>query len=296
MSAMQNETGNGFLDKINLLDKLYDNIRLVDPVLKKVLEYHSKKIVHTDSMCYDVWERGAFCGNCVSMRAYITDQAQYKLEYSPHQICQITAVPTELDGQRLVVEIIKDVTESMSVTSGGHSDEITTLIDNLNVALMQDPLTGIANRRFINERLYADILTAAIRGTRFAVVIGDIDKFKDINDHYGHLAGDAALQKIAQVMQGCLRKGDWVARYGGEEFLICLYGANKEQAVGAAERVRAAVEDAVVEHDGVSLRLTMSFGVACVDHPENITAETIIGEADRNLYQAKNHGRNRVVG
>lgn len=280
--------------RLNLIGRMYDSIRLVDPVAKRVLRIRESRVVRLDGFCYDQWQRGTFCNNCISLRAFLTNETQYKLEYSPRQVCQVTAVPVEMEDRRVVAEIIKDVTKSYMITGTGGADDVTGLIDSLNLFLMQDALTGISNRRFIDERLYVDTVDAVVRGSRFAILMGDIDHFKAVNDEYGHLAGDAVLRTVAGTLQDGLRKGDWAARYGGEEFVVCLYDAGREEAAQVGERLRAAVEASVTEYEGHTCRVTMSFGVGVVSHPGEITVKAILGEADRNLYRAKQAGRNRV--
>jgi diguanylate cyclase (GGDEF)-like protein len=130
--------------------------------------------------------------------------------------------------------------------------------------------------------------------------MADLDHFKEVNDRYGHLAGDALLKRIAQVAAGGLRSTDWMGRYGGEEFLLVLPETGMEGACGVAEKIRSLVQKtAVPMEDGSFARVTISVGLATLadlsgQAEERVTARDLIEAADRSLYAAKHGGRNRV--
>ena len=166
-----------------------------------------------------------------------------------------------------------------------------------NIALT-DSLTGIPNRRSFNQRFGAEWKRAIRHGTGLAVLLVDIDFFKPFNDTYGHVAGDAALQQVANALSSCLsRSEDFFARYGGEEFVAVLADTSLSGALTIAEKMRAAVYDLGIAHSGSMLhRLTISAGVACKIPARGTEPETLVQAADATLYQAKRTGRNRVAG
>ena len=153
-----------------------------------------------------------------------------------------------------------------------------------------DSLTGILNRRGGENALAALVRSAQRRDSRLAVLMCDIDHFKQVNDAHGHAVGDQVLAAVANTLQQCLREGDIVARFGGEEFLIAIAGMDEATLTGVAERLRAEV--AVVDHPSVG-RVTVSIGVAFWQ-PGESRAE-LLDRADAALYRAKAEGRNRVV-
>ncbi|MGM0563133.1 MAG: GGDEF domain-containing protein [Pseudomonadota bacterium] len=158
-----------------------------------------------------------------------------------------------------------------------------------------DPLTGVANRRQLLERLDLEIRRAIRLKAPLSVLMVDIDHFKVVNDDYGHLCGDEALRCAARIFEEQTRDMDLVGRYGGEEFAIVLPNTSSEEALPIAERCRQALEQTPVDcEDGTRLSLTASIGLASlIESDEN--ADHILARADEVLYLAKEQGRNRVM-
>jgi len=160
---------------------------------------------------------------------------------------------------------------------------------------VHDPLTGAYNRLFFLERLGAELSYAARHKAPASLLMFDVDRFKAVNDTYGHPAGDAVLRQIAATARELVRVEDVLARYGGEEFVVLLRGIGLSGAGRAAERIRASIEKAPTLVDGQTISTTVSIGaasLACIGKPDS---DALISVADRRLYLAKNGGRNRVV-
>jgi len=156
-----------------------------------------------------------------------------------------------------------------------------------------DPLTGVLNRRSLVERLDAACLRARARGLPIALLFIDLDHFKEINDTFGHAAGDACLSAVIAPIQAELRQSDVIGRYGGEEFVVILSSADITAAHPIAERIRNRVEGVRIEGYGVPIQLTCSIGVATSD-TLGVWGEHLIAQADAAVYAAKRSGRNRV--
>ncbi len=157
-----------------------------------------------------------------------------------------------------------------------------------------DSLTQIPNRFSMDEDLKAFWSRAARYGHRFSLAICDVDQFKAYNDHFGHLAGDAALRRVAEVVRERLREGDGLYRYGGEEFVAVLPEQGLADAVGVLERVRAGVERMAIPGRGDHPIVTISCGVAELDLSTDQSPEDCLRRADAALYRAKAAGRNLV--
>jgi two-component system chemotaxis response regulator CheY len=157
----------------------------------------------------------------------------------------------------------------------------------------RDTVTTIANRLSLDEDVRVLWDDVARYGHRYSAVLLDIDWFKAYNDHFGHIAGDAALRAVAETLRDELRLGDGIYRYGGEEFLVLLPEQSAEEALAVAERLRRAVERRAlptVVGNGV---ITVSAGVAELDLSLDQDSTSWLGRADAALYQAKAKGRNR---
>ncbi|MEM7351867.1 MAG: diguanylate cyclase, partial [Acidobacteriota bacterium] len=168
-----------------------------------------------------------------------------------------------------------------------------------------DALTGLANRRFLIQQLARELEAADRSGTQLGLLMIDVDHFKQVNDRYGHHAGDRVLQSVARSIEESLRDGDLAARFGGEELVVLAPAAAAEGLAQLAERIRQSVAQARVDHDGTALGVTVSIGSALSSEspPETEDEETklsaadaLLARADERLYRAKAEGRDRVVG
>jgi diguanylate cyclase (GGDEF)-like protein len=168
---------------------------------------------------------------------------------------------------------------------------VAEIVSRLADAARTDPLTGLQNRRGFEESFQTEVERAAREGRELAVVLGDLDHFKSLNDRLGHPAGDAALVRVGQLFLAGMRRPDSVARTGGEEFALLMPQAGGEMAWAVAERMRTTVEEAF---RGDSVPLTVSLGLASYPR-DGVTADALLAAADQALYAAKQLGRNRSV-
>ena len=157
-----------------------------------------------------------------------------------------------------------------------------------------DSLTGLWNRTAIIRILDSEIARATRGGSGVTVIMADIDHFKQVNDHYGHMAGDKVLREATHRMSSMLRKYDSMGRFGGEEFLIVIPGCQPDASLAVAERLREVVACQPFVVNDAECTATCSFGLAWSDCRGNVDATQLLREADTSLYSAKRHGRNRV--
>jgi diguanylate cyclase (GGDEF)-like protein len=163
-------------------------------------------------------------------------------------------------------------------------------------------MTQVANRLALGEAMQREWEQARLRGMPLALLMIDVDHFKAYNDHYGHVAGDCCLQRVAQALAGAVqRAGELAARYGGEEFAVLLPDSDELRAVAVAHRLREAVRELALEHQAspCGAQVTISVGVACVrpadGQPLEHAQTTLFQQADEALYRAKQAGRDRVA-
>lgn len=173
--------------------------------------------------------------------------------------------------------------------------ELSEMNDKLLRISLTDGLTGVDNRRALEQRLHEMFEHSLRLHEPVSVVMCDIDHFKHVNDTYGHAAGDEVLKQFAAILKDEAREIDRVGRYGGEEFLLLLPGTVLDAAVTFAERLRQRVDSHTFSYEGGTLQRTVSFGVASWPHPKIHGREGMLKAADDALYVAKESGRNRVV-
>jgi diguanylate cyclase (GGDEF)-like protein len=172
--------------------------------------------------------------------------------------------------------------------------ETKRLMETLRESTLQDAMTGLNNRRFLEEYVDTLVANAQRQKANISILMLDLDYFKMVNDTYGHDAGDTVLKALAKVLTQSVRASDIVIRYGGEEFLIILQNSSGEAADLVAEKIRSAVEKMKIALDGATLQKTISIGIA--DYPgDSETFWQAVKYADVALYQAKETGRNRCI-
>ncbi len=187
-----------------------------------------------------------------------------------------------------------DLTMSLRDRNRQLRDARRLLTDLANV----DELTGLGNRRLVNKVLRDEINRARRGNTSLAVILMDVDFFKDYNDHYGHPAGDAVLKRLADLMErATARAGEVVGRYGGEEFILVLPGASIHSALRTAERLKELVVAEAIPHEKSAIDgiITVSQGVVSVMPDTELTPTDLIKRADKALYQSKHKGRNTIT-
>jgi two-component system chemotaxis response regulator CheY len=175
-------------------------------------------------------------------------------------------------------------------------DHLGDAREQMEYLAMHDSLTGLLNRRAIQQHVEAETVRATRTAAPMGVILMDLDLFKDVNDRFGHSVGDQALRNFSEIVQQMIRPYDWAGRWGGEEFLIVLPGVSEVDAVSVAERIRISVETAMLPlPDGSAMRFTVSMGVASASGTKGpIVPEKLVQAADEALYRAKSEGRNRV--
>ncbi len=175
-----------------------------------------------------------------------------------------------------------------------HDDLDQSFHENLVSSALRDPLTKLFNKRYFLDRLDSELKFARRHDTPLTLLMLDFDHFKSFNDKHGHLAGDAVLTKLSDVLAKAVRNEDVVARFGGEELAVILRATTLDAAALLADRLRRLVEMTVVDHEGVPLRATVSVGMAGYPSTNAETVAQLIEAADQALYRAKRAGRNRV--
>jgi diguanylate cyclase (GGDEF)-like protein len=210
---------------------------------------------------------------------------------------QVAAARREAELQRERQAVLASANaelETLNISLTEANLQKTMLLDQLERQTYEDVLTGLANRRRLDQRLNNEFALALRHGHPMTVAIADLDHFKMVNDCFSHAVGDAVLRSLARLLTSQVRHTDLVARFGGEEFVLVLVQTDAEAAMRVCEKLRVAVEDHAWSSIQPGLVLTLSIGI-CAD-TSLPSHERMLAMADRNLYLAKAGGRNRVVG
>jgi diguanylate cyclase (GGDEF)-like protein len=199
----------------------------------------------------------------------------------------VTSIPITVGGQNCCLELIHLGDKRIGSTSLEHMQRLA----------ITDSLTDLYNRRYIDEQLPIVLERTFRNSDPVSFIYADIDFFKKINDHYGHIAGDHILKEIACIFLRHIRSKDgWVARYGGDEFLVCLPELSRNTAGKIANRLRHAVESKSFYINDINIKVTCSFGVQTVYKTSGVhSVNHVVELMDKKLYQAKKKGRNKVV-
>lgn len=168
------------------------------------------------------------------------------------------------------------------------------LAEKMRLQATTDSLTGCLNRRGFYQQAQRRLAKFKAKAQHVCLIYWDIDKFKSINDNYGHAAGDLVLQKTVEVIKQSIKENDLIGRLGGEEFVILLGRAELDEAQKVAERLRQVIEENIIVFENQIILVTASFGVVDIQNPD-VLVEKAIDSADQALYQAKQSGRNQVV-
>ncbi len=288
---MDRITLNEIKDKLDFFHKMYDAVRLIDPLHKKVLEFQDSDVMITKEVCYHYWGDKKICDNCISIRSYQEDKSLVKMEKTQDAVFLVTAIPITTKESPAVLELLKNVTDTMFVGSGDYnkSEMLSRYVEEISNAIVKDPLTLLFNRRFVEERLPADIVESTLTNTPLSLCFLDLDNFKVINDTYGHGAGDKAIRTVSEIIISNIDcNKSWAARYGGDEFLVCLNGTSEEDATLIMKKIQREVGNLPIYSEKDSIKLSLTYGIKTMEDT-SLTAAELIREADKIMYLAKQY-------
>ena len=268
------------LQNIRCLQSVFDTVRLIDPTTYEVLDLDEAGVLrHSKQHCAAFWNNEGVCANCTSARAYAQKSTLNKLEFTSTDMYFVVSKYLNLNGTPCVLELLSRLDEGRWIDANGTRLLLDRNHDG-NMDLFLDPVTDTYSRR------YYETYRAHLEGMESIAII-DANRFKQVNDSFGHPAGDAVLREIARAIKDCIRKTDILIRYGGDEFLLLFPKMSEEILERKMQEISAAVENIRIA-DYPELHLSISIGGVTGVHP--ITEA--IRQADLHMYaqkQAYNH-------
>lgn len=265
---------------------LFDVVRLVDPISMTVYEFENGELRARPGGCHRVWGKEDRCDNCISAKCFMDERRYSKFEFIDQDIYHVVAQCVEIDGQKFVLEVVTASNDDVLLSAFGTNDFVER-ITSFNRKVYADELTGLSNRRCMNDR-FAILADCCVReGAPLAVVMADIDDFKRINDTYGHLVGDEALKFAADALHKGVRPepDDIVARYGGDEFFVALKGITQED-------LKQRLKDVCARIAANPYGITLSIGAYYQTASRISDTEKLIHKADEAMYEIKSNNKN----
>lgn len=274
---------------IDILGNIFMIQRVVDPQNKKIINFENNSKITESHKCFDFWNTGSACSNCISMRALNENSSFSKLEHLDENLYMIIASPINLNGDTYIVELIKDVTNDtiFSMFNNKTVEDLRKEIHRLNMIAVTDELTSIFNRRYLDENLPVALKNLSTSNFSLSLIMLDIDRFKLINDTYGHLCGDYVIKEIAHLINTYIKTfNGWACRYGGDEFIAVIENISKEKTYEIIETLKNTIDRTPLLYNGNNIKITCSFGVSYLNNSD-LNINDALNLVDTKLYEAK---------
>lgn len=267
---------------------MFDDLRLVDGTGVCVCKRHGDGPMElTHETCFSYWSRENHCVNCVTLQARRDHHQHVKFEYAHGHYFFVIAHPLPLDGKEYVLECIMDVTNQFTQTAPGEGNFIMNLIRELETVSSRDPFSGLYNKKYFTSHLSGALSIAKNRQQHLYLAMFDLDRFKGINDTYGHDAGDQVLLGIASALQKGIKEDDgFAARFGGDEFAVLFKLQDREACTKKLDAIQQDIaQRTFTANDGRLFHITASYGLADVSSEQD--SSCAIHQTDDRLYAQK---------
>lgn len=271
------------------ISKLFSVVRLVDVSNNYVCKIVDGKVVPSNRKCFCVWDRNRPCSNCITHRAFVEQKQLTKLQYLDKAVQLVLAVPVVYNNTNYVLELIKDITDSLVINDEYHPEntDIHDIIKELNTLAVMDPFTNLFNKKYIEKQIHEDIDEVKINNSKYILALFDIDNFKWVNDTYGHSTGDIVIQDVVQIIHKHIDKMNcWAARYGGDEFLLAFKHESMDKVVECCESIKNDIN--MKEYVVGDSHFVSSISIGIYQYkPESDTYESLLNNVDIAMYDNK---------
>jgi two-component system, cell cycle response regulator len=283
--------------KVYLREQAKDNdiVRLVHPVEKEVVSIENDRDIPVGT-CFKVWGKEDRCENCTSLRASLSEDQAYKIEMMKGRTYLVHSRYIKIDGKAYIAEMVKDVTDCLFLDSR-EKDDITALVNDYNQMLLSDSLTGLFNRRFLDEQFVPSLQCCQDSTLKVNIAFVDFNDFKHINDSYGHLVGDELLKYGSAYFKGIYHsrehgKERLCVRFGGDEFLLIVCGVSFAEFKEEFDQVSASFSRNANFLSSPTFTFDFSVGFASSEElPHPLVWANLLALADRRMYDSKQKNR-----
>ena len=277
---------------IEMLSGIFDNVRLVNPSDMTSYNYDNGIITKNEKPCYFFRDNSKRCANCIAALSFAEHKQFARFEFVDDIVYYVLSQYVVVNTKEYVLEMVLNMTDNLTLGVDCENSLISQIAE-LNHQIYTDALTGISNRRYMDEQLGSLYQSATYDKSSFAVMMLDIDDFMSINDTYGHAVGDEAIQWVASVLQKSwsTSRGDIIARYGGDEFFVGI----KDVSMSVLKRRIECVQQKVCGF--LNHKISVSAGVYYQKHASNMDISRMLKHADEALYDVKQceKGSYRIV-
>lgn len=277
-------------NSIQILNNIFLINRVINPKTKEIINLNNIDInSFKNHQCFDFWENGISCSNCISMRALNENNSFSKFETLNDKVYMVIASPININGVSYVVELLKDVTDDTLLydLQGSALEDLKSEVSRLNKLIVTDELTNIFNIRYLNETLPTMLSNLNKSNNSINIIIIDIDKFKLINDSYGHLCGDYIIKEFANLLDSYIHSiGGFTCRYGGDEFVSVVENLTEDDTYIKVEEFEEIINNHNFVYANKKITISFSFGISYLSS-NDISITDALNLADLNLYTLK---------
>lgn len=272
------------LNEVEVLKGYFDMVKLVNPFLACEIDKNGK----SDIRCYTDFKKKERCKNCLASVAIMTANQKSSIISNEEKMFYFSCKPIKINGKKYALEMVSKINDKNENIEQKLLEEINLLRQEVII----DNLTGVYNRRFLNEQMELIRNDIDNKTSNIAIVICDIDYFKEINDTFGHQIGDEIIISVANVLIDSIiqEKNEAIVRLGGDEFVILTKGREKNELEQMLRNIMINIHQ--IRCDSVEIKnISLSIGAAYLNDSPDLTAIEVLGIADKNMYKAKEYGR-----
>ena len=277
---------------ISAMNNVFDIARFVDPRIWKIFNFDSEgNITYEEYSCYRIWKKEKRCLNCISIRALNENKRFTKYEFIDDETYYVVSKPVQIHDNSGAIhecnlEIVANITDEVFFDAIGKNDLVDKIIKSEKMQYI-DSLTKAYNRRYFDEKVYISYSEGAF-SDKVVFIMCDMNKFKNINDEYGHDAGDEVLKNTSRVFISSVRNEDSVIRMGGDEFLIILNNCTENTAFSVIDRIKEEMKQVIYDTEK-NLQAKVDFGIAFTEafvNDDKFIAN-LMKKADKMMYESK---------